>query len=966
MRYVVLNSLTFLFFLSGCVVPIDKESLFPSAPDAAENLAITPVSPSNNQTPTVTGTAKADASLKLFSARNCKGTQIGTGTVDTAGRFSMTSSTLSEGSYEFSVQVTFNKKSACSSYVPYAVDLTPPTVRFSAPLYSLVNSTSPAVDYYVTFMGAATVNLTSSDITLNRTGTADCSTVVANGSTFIATVSLSGCTGSGTVGISVAAGVATDNVGNTNLVSGESSVFNVDNSGVTSAVYNPPAAIYEDVPNSVTITFPETILGTSVTSGDFIITGTCTTLPSLILTSAVGSAATVSLAGASCSPGQTTILTTNLAGISDAAGNAGSGTASVTYTIDNIGPTSVSFNPLSARVTAIPASVDVTFNEAVTSATVTAADFNVTGTCAVLPTLSVAQVSGTIATVALVGATCNLDQTVDLEVDLSGIDDLLGNAGAGNFNETYTFDNVGPAAISINQTSALVSAIPAFVDISYDEALYPISLVPSDLIITGSCTTLPTASDISINAGTVRFGLGVASCTNGQTVIVTMNGPSVTDAAGNTGSGSVNATYTFDDIGPAVSSISPATGSVNAVPNSVSIFFDEALLPSSVDASDVSISGTCGTLPTASFISISGSTAVFGLNGAVCANGEAVVVTMDGVDITDAAGNAGTGSYTTTYTIDSVGPTPLSISPNTANVQSIPPTVTVTFDKSILASSVAASDLNISGTCGTLPVVSVSGVSGAVATFSLSGGSCAEGETVVASISGADVTDNIGNAGSSSQMVTYLKDTTGPSVLSFSPGSQTLMSVPTLVNVNFDESLMSASVTSADFAVTGSCTTLPTTSVLSVSGQQVLVGISGGACADGESFSLTANQAGISDTAGNAGAGTSAVTFTIDNVGPTLSSVNPNLGAPPAAVFLNFSENLDSASVDVADFSLGGTCATASIGLTGVANNVVELAISGIPCTSGETVEITVNAANVKDAVGNSGSGSSVVIFTEP
>lgn len=964
----ILSFLISLLMLPGCTQIMEQAGLLFPSPLAPDNLAVSPTTPSYNTAPTITGTTSPSVLVKLYSAYNCSGSVLGTATAAADGSFSITSSVLTEGSYDFSVQSTDSGGASCSeSSVDYVVDTTAPTIRFSAPSVSVVNSGSAAVIYSVTYHGASAVNLQASDVSLNVTGSASCATVtVTNGTAYIPTVSLSGCSGDGTVGISIAAGTASDSAGNTAGASDASSSFTIDNSGLTSATYDPDTGIFSNVPASVTITFSETISGTSVDTSDFSVTGTCAILPNLIVTSAVGSAATVSLAGASCSVGETVTLTTDLAGIDDASGNAGTGSVAATYTIDDTGPTTANFNPVTARFSSIPATLTLTFDESITPSSLTSADFVVTGTCTVLPVLSVTNISGALADLALSGASCSLDQTVTLTVDLTGITDITGNPGVGSFSETYTFDNLGPAVISINPVTASVSLIPASVAITFDENLLTTSAVDTDLIVSGTCSTLPAASLLSVAGTNATFDLTGASCSPGQTVIVTMNGPAVTDDAGNAGSGSVSATYTFDDMGPVASSTSPVSGSVNAIPASVTVYFDEVLLSSSVAATDMTASGSCSALPAISLLSVAGSTAVFGLSGAVCANGETAILTMNGSDVTDAAGNAGSGTATATFTIDSVGPTPLSVSPFSANLITMPASVNVTFDKSILASSVASSDLGISGTCTGLPTASVASVVGAVVTFALSAATCADGQTLILTLLGADVTDLAGNAGSNNQVVTYTKDTTGPSITSFSPVTSTVITIPTLVNVTFNEALLSGSVSAADFAISGTCNTLPVHSVLSISGQQVLLDLSGAVCDSGQTTILTVTASGISDTAGNAGAGTAAVTYTVDNIGPNVSSFAPNSGAPPASVIITFNENLNSSTVSLADFTLGGTCTTKTLSLTSVINNVVELAVNGAACAPSETVEITTNAANVTDSVGNAGSGTSVVTFTEP
>ena len=954
-----------LALLWGCRGVVDNESLSPN-PKAAESLAVSPVSPSFDATPTISGTATASTSLKLYAGGNCSGSLIGTGSADSAGAFSLTSSVLGEGNYNFSVLATSGGGSTCSEdSVVYTVDTTPPLYTISAPSLALVHLTSAAVTYTTSYISTASVDLQAANIVLNTTGTATCTVAVAGGTTTAPAVSLTNCTGSGSVGISFNEGSATDAAGNL-AASFASRTFLVDNSGVSTAVFSPATGVVSTLPASVSVTFSEPLDGSSVAASDFAVSGSCGTLPTLALTNVVGAVISITLTGGVCALGETTVVTLNLAGVKDAVGNPGTGSVAATYTVDNIGPTAVNFSVQTSRVAAIPASFTLTMNEAVSLASVAAADFPVTGTCSPLPVLEVTDVTGAVVTVALTGGTCLQDQTVIVAANLAGLNDVTGNAGSGNFSQTYTFDSVGPVATALTPDTASVVTIPASVTVTFSENLLASSVAAADLVISGTCGTLPVASLAGVAGATATFTLAGDNCAVGETVIASLDGSAITDAAGNAGTASVSSTYTFDNDGPSSISVAPASGTVNAIPASITFTFDEALLASSVAATDASVIGTCGTLPIVSLSSVTGTTVVFGLSGAVCSNGAIAAITLNAANVTDLAGNSGSGSRVASFTIDSVGPVPSSVAPVSAKFTAMPAAVSITFDESVLAASVANSDLAISGTCSVLPTASVTSVAGAVVNFSLSAATCAESQTLILTMPGNSITDALGNVGSNSQTVTYTKDTTGPSVLSFAPATGDVIAIPTSVNVSFDEALLAGSVAAADFSVSGSCTILPLHSVSGVAGQLVFIGLSGAVCANGQNAIVSVNSAGISDLAGNAGVGTPSVAFTVDSAGPSLSSVTPNTGAPPASVTFSFNENLNPATVTDSDFILSGTCTSQSLSVSAVSNADVMLSLSGAACAPGETVIISTDAATVADTVGNSGSGTSFVTFTEP
>ncbi len=950
-----------LFFISGC----DKLK----DPAVPVIVSVSPASPSFDRTPTVSGTSDADLQVELYSGANCSGTFLGRSRSDSSGRFSITAQALAEGSYTFSVQViNDDSRTACSSTtIIYSLDISAPTISLTAPSSSLVSSGSAAVNFSATYTGVMTVNLTSADVTLNTTGTATCSSkVVTSGTTVTPTISLSNCTGSGTVGFTIAYGTAYDDVGNSTQAT--SGTFAVDNSAITSAVFSPSTSVVGSIPTSATVTFSKPVNGTTVTAADFMVSGTCTPLPTLSVTSTAGATSNLALTATACGAvGETVTVAVNLSGIQDPAGTSGVGSASATYTLDNLGPTSATFLPVTAIVSAAPAAVTVTYSESITPASVSNADFSVSGTCTTLPTINVSNASATAAMLSVSGGTCTNAQTFVVTANFAGISDTAGNFGSSNSSVTYTFDTIGPAALTLSPSSMATSSIPTTATINFDDTLAAASVAATDLVITGTCSILPVASVLSVIGTAANFSLSAATCASGETVILNLSGSSVTDTPGNSGTGSVNSVLTFDSQGPVAVSVSPATSTVNAPPAMLTATFSEGINAGSVTASDLVISGTCATLPAVTVSSVAGSMITFSLAGAVCANGATTVALINGSAVTDAANNTGSGSVTVTYTIDSVGPTPSAITPVGGIRMLMPTTVTATFDDSVLAASVAASDLGISGTCSGLPTASVASVSGASINFNLSSATCAHAETLVLTIQGANVTDSLGNTGSGTQSVTYTTDTVAPSLSSFSPASSAVLSVPFTVAATFSESVNPASVSAADLSVSGTCTTLPTASINSVSGAVVSIGFAGASCAHNQFVLLTVNMAGISDSAGNFGSGTASVTYTLDNVGPTLVSFNPAGGAPPLSVDIQYSETLNSASVDPADFNVTSSCISApTITAASAVGNLVTLTLSAATCLTSQTVQISSDASLVTDSLGNVGSGTSTVTYTQP
>ncbi|OJH26118.1 Ig-like domain-containing protein, partial [Enterobacter kobei] len=147
---------------AGFTVVVDTVSTMPvitNVTDDVGNTATTVVSgtPTNDATPTLSGTAEANSVVTIFDG----GTQIGVVTADGTGAWTFTPETaLAEGSHSFTAQATDpqGNVSAVSGAWSVVVDLTAPTV----PTLDTVNDNVP---------GGITGNLTSGQVTNDSTPT---------------------------------------------------------------------------------------------------------------------------------------------------------------------------------------------------------------------------------------------------------------------------------------------------------------------------------------------------------------------------------------------------------------------------------------------------------------------------------------------------------------------------------------------------------------------------------------------------------------------------------------------------------------------------------------------------------------------------------------------------------------------------------------------------------------------------
>lgn len=120
-----------------------------------------------------------------------------------------------------------NTAPAAGPATSFYADNTKPEISIDSP--SVETTTSGPVTYTVTYDDASSVTLTSANITLNKTGTANGTVAISGSGNSSRTVTISNITGDGTLGISVAAGTAGDSAGNLTNAAGPSATFVVDN-----------------------------------------------------------------------------------------------------------------------------------------------------------------------------------------------------------------------------------------------------------------------------------------------------------------------------------------------------------------------------------------------------------------------------------------------------------------------------------------------------------------------------------------------------------------------------------------------------------------------------------------------------------------------------------------------------------------------------------------------------------------
>jgi len=430
-------------------------------------------------------------------------------------------------------------------------------------------------------------------------------------------------------------------------------------------------------------------------------------------------------------------------------------------------------------------------------------------------------------------------------------------------------------------------------------------------------------------------------------------------------------TYTIDKTAPTVSSIT-ATLPSNTNPTNITIVtytvtFSEAV--TGVDASDFALT-TSGTSGSVSGVSGSGSTYTVTVSSISGTGTLRLDLKSSGTGITDAAGNAISGGYTSgsVYTIDQTPPTVSSItaaSPSNAsptNVTSV--TYTIAFSEAV--TGVDASDFTVttSGVSG-----SVSGVSGSGSTYAVTVSSISGTGTLRLDLnsSGTGIADLAGNAisGGFTGGDTYTVDQTPPTVsigapsVSYANSTATISYTVTWSDANLNTSSISLSPAQLQFSGSGYAVNVGNIGITG-SGNSRTISITGVTGDGSMSFSIPSGTA--SDLAGNsASASNTTVAVTIDNTAPTVVSLLATDGslttnATSLDYQITFSEPVT--GVDATDFTAVTSGVSASdITVAPISSTVYDITINSVTGTGTVTLDLNSSGTGIQDLAANAIAG---------
>jgi hypothetical protein len=621
----------------------------------------------------------------------------------------------------------------------YTIDRVAPSVSSIVPA-GAATTNGASSSYTVTFSENVTdVDIGDFVVTGTNTATANIASISGSGNVYTVTVDTIAGDGSLRLDLKSSGTAITDTFGNT-ISAGYTSgtVITVDRIAPTLAV---PIAISDSAlkigdTSTVTFTFSEAITG--LTTDDLTVeNGTISNLT----TSNGGSIWTATLTPTNSVTDSANILSLNMAGIVDLAGNAGSGTAnSGNYEVDTVRPVLASAITVSDNALKIgeSATVSFIFNEAITGFTIA----DITSPNGVLSNLSTSD-SGITWSATLTPNASTTSTSNVLTLDNTGVTDLAGNTGAGTATSpSYAVDTVRPTLASAMTISdaALKIGDTAVVGFVFSEAVT--NFTSADVTTENATLSNPVSSDggITWTANLTALASITDSLNN-----LTLNLATINDLAGNAGvGGATSGNYSIDTVRPGVSSNMSFSDSALKIgeTSTMTISFTEAVV--NLDASDFTVSN--GSLN--NFISSNGGTiwtATLTPNANV--NAASNTITLNHAGFNDLAGNVGSGtSISPNFAIDTLRPS-ATITLSDSNLGlSDTAVVTITFNEPVSGFTNADISLPVTSPLGSLsPVVSNDGGKTWTATFTPPFG-IFDGSNLI-SVDTAGVSDLAGNVG---------------------------------------------------------------------------------------------------------------------------------------------------------------------------------------------------------------------------
>ena len=410
---------------------------------------------------------------------------------------------------------------------------------------------------------------------------------------------------------------------------------------------------------SIELTFSEDVTGADV-FGNYALSGTGIGTLVLDSVSYVDQIATLSITGL-VNNGSIVINLNNIVDLADNALPA----YTLTLTGTTISPTQ-SASPASGtnNLTAL-STVEITYSKEMQNEVTDPANYILSGTAAGSLNLdTVALKSGTTSTYILTFSGTPTDGSLD--IDISSITDLLGNALAGT-NINYTFDVTAPQISTTAPADAtLLNAAPASITVNYSEAVNGKDLIANYALSGTGIGGVSITNVVSASSQSSTVYLSGTAAEGALTLTIS----NITDPAGNALTGSNSITINIDPVYP-TRSWTPVDGTTLNALSTATVTYSEPVLNGDNVSSYSLIGNSKGTLAIESIVNDPAGSDVYVLtiSGSPVENAQYkdVSIVAGFPTVTDLVGNGVSSQIH--WIVDQTSPTLLSITPeNSAGI----------------------------------------------------------------------------------------------------------------------------------------------------------------------------------------------------------------------------------------------------------------------------------------------------------
>jgi len=338
---------------------------------------------------------------------------------------------------------------------------------------------------------------------------------------------------------------------------------------------------------------------------------------------------------------------------------------------DSIPPQLLGIDPVSPdpRLTALDA-VNVHISEPIDLTTFDWHDVTLSRNGQSVPlsaSITIAAVAGSPSTYTIAGLTSftSDDGAYQLTVNGTGMQDFGANDGQGVISINWTKGLAPPyiSALGPVSPSPRSSSVDS-IDVTFSKPIDLATFGGDDLSMTRDGVGVPVPSGITVELlgdSTYRIhGLATANMIDGN-YSLTVNGTTVDDSDGTPGLASQSVSWTVDTTPPQIAAVQSLSNNPrNTVPLKFDVFFSEPVDLYTLDRSDVTL--TRNGMPVALDDRVlvqavaGGHYQILGLNWFTGAEGT-YSLTVAGNHVSDLAGNAGVGTASTTWVMDTTAPT---------------------------------------------------------------------------------------------------------------------------------------------------------------------------------------------------------------------------------------------------------------------------------------------------------------------